>query len=97
MHLGKKEKKDDVPEMLFDSISEYITHKEFLCVTKGKRRYWASKNVKHPLEKIYTVTGGDLSQLSEKLRENSKIKYSKRVHFEVNMTVHEVEYIQLSN
>lgn len=57
-------------------ITKYIT-KELLHVTKGRRRYWASQNVKEPERHYFKVFGGDAEFLADQL--GDVCKFSKAI------------------
>lgn len=56
-----------------DAVSRYITKyitKDMCIMTKGRKRYWVSRNVNRPIEQCFEMDSREITVLQEELRED---------------------------
>lgn len=72
-------------------ITKYIT-KDLCSSTKGKKRYWASRNALRPVEQKLCMNPADKGILREELENDND--YYKQVFYEVGTSVRSVSYFR---
>lgn len=60
-------------------LCKYVT-KELCTVTEGKRRYWASKNVKRPVVIEYLIDGREDERLKMFIQKDARIKQAQSAY-----------------
>ncbi len=75
-------------------ICKYIT-KELVVATKGKKRYWASRNLNKPIVSEMLLEPQHKEQIKELVKD--KIIYQKKVEIDVGTFHNEIEYIDIKN
>lgn len=73
-------------------LVKYIS-KTLADSTKGKKRYWCSKNLKVPDEIVYMMSPEQIEDLKESIKE--KTTFSKVVGVKSGNFTNEIEYIQI--
>ncbi len=73
-------------------ITKYIT-KELVTVTKGKKRYWTSRNLKKPVVTEILLEGKHKEQMKELIRD--KVIHEKQISVDVGGYQSSIEYIDI--
>lgn len=60
--------------------------------TKGRKRYWASKNCNKPIEEVYLMDYVDRESLKEGLAQDAL--YYKELEYTIGLDSHTITYIE---
>lgn len=79
-----------------EAVTKYITKyttKDLMEHTKGKKKYWASRNLDLPIEDVYILDNAEKQSLHNELVEDDCLFY-KNCFYEIGTDLHSVRYYE---
>lgn len=79
-----------------EAVTKYITKyttKDLMAHTKGKKKYWASRNLNLPVEDVFILNNAEKQSLHNELVEDDCLFY-KNCYYEIGTDLHSVRYYE---